>query len=299
MTRVTSPLWRRLFDDAAVFPPGNAAFAAAVPAYVERVRTDLASYVGPFIAPAARWAEFCDALTGEPLEVSVTVAADRLGDLPVAADPRIVVRSVEVSPHRGAGTPTDGLADTVVALGRLLPAGVTGYLEVDLGAGFAAAAAMVLAAGYRIKIRTGGTTAEAFPTVDELADALATCVRLSLPFKLTAGLHNAIRHTDEHTGFEHHGFLNVIATVSAAVADEPEPTVLADILADTDPGRVAARVTVMPVDRMFRVRDLFTSFGTCSIDEPIGDLVALGLAEPGSIAQHTLGQRSIGQGANE
>jgi hypothetical protein len=290
-----APLWRRLFDDAAIFPPGNAAFVTAVPAYAARRGTGLAGYVGPFIAPAGRWAEFRDALPGDVppggapaggrLEVSVTLPADRqaLATLldAVAAEPRVALRSVEVAP---AGT-VAGLADTLAALGELLPVGVTGYLEVPVGAGFAAAAAAVASAGLRIKVRTGGTTAGAFPGVEDLAGALATCVRLPLPFKLTAGLHNALRHRDRQTGFEHHGFLNVLAALDAALAAgpgsaEPDPATLAriaEVLADTDPARVAGRVAAMPADRVRHVRELFTSFGTCSIDEPFGDLVSLGL----------------------
>ena len=279
-----APLWRRLFDDAAVFPPGNAAFTTAVPAYAARVGTELGGYVGPLIVPAGRWAEFRDALPGGPapagrLDVSVTLAAGgpALAALldAVAAEPRVALRSVEVAT---AGTPA-ALADSLAALDAPLPAGVTGYLEVPVGAGFAAAAATVRSAGHRIKVRTGGTTAGAFPGVEDLAEALATCVRLSLPFKLTAGLHNALRHRDPHTGFAHHGFLNVLAAVSAALAAGPQSRALAGLLGDTDSARVAGLIARMPVDRIHRVRELFTSFGTCSIDEPFGDLVSLGLIE--------------------
>jgi hypothetical protein len=297
----TAPLWRRLFDDAAIFPPGNAAFATAVPAYAARAGTELGGYVGAFIAPAGRWAEFRDALPGGTapagrLDVSATLAAGRVALAAlldaVAAEPRVALRSVEVAP---AGGPV-ALADSLAALGELLPAGVTGYLEVPVGAGFTEAAAAVRSAGHRIKVRTGGTTAAAFPGAEDLADALATCVRLSLPFKLTAGLHNALRHRDGQTGFAHHGFLNVLAAVSAALAAESRPVApavgqpaapaagpdsgaLAGILADTDPARLAGLIARMPSGRIHRVRQLFTSFGTCSIDEPFGDLVSLGLIE--------------------
>lgn len=265
------PLWRRLFDDAALFPPGNAAFADAVPAYVERAGTGLGGYVGPFIAPVARWAEFHAALPG-PVDLSAICGVATLPELLdlVAAEPRVFLRSVEVPPG-------GDVAASATALGRLLPPRVTGYFEVPLGPDFPDAARAVLAAGQRIKIRTGGTTAEAFPTEPALAEALATCVRLSLPFKLTAGLHNAVRHRDGRTGFEHHGFVNVVAAVAVALADEPDPAALAGILADTDGARLAARVATMPADLVDRVRDLFTSFGTCSIEEPYADLVALGL----------------------
>jgi hypothetical protein len=281
---VTAPLWRRLFDDAAVFPPGNAAFADAVPAYARRSTTDLGEYVGPFIAPATRWDEFRQVLPDRPIEVSAIVSLATLPGLleAVAAEARVVLRCVEIPTLGAPGVGPSGVADTVAALEERLPTGVIAYLEVPLGAGFADAAATVRAAGHRIKVRTGGTTAEAFPSVVDLADALATCVRLALPAKLTAGLHNALRHTDHHTGFHHHGFLNVVAAVSAAL-DEPDPRSLAQVLGDTDPGRVAARVAAIPMPRMAKVREVFTSFGTCGIDEPYADLAALGLVPPRNV----------------
>ena len=36
------------------------------------------------------------------------------------------------------------------------------------------------------------------------------------PFKCTAGLHNAVRHRAADTGFEHHGFLNVLLATRQA-----------------------------------------------------------------------------------
>jgi hypothetical protein len=69
----------------------------------------------------------------------------------------------------------------------------------------------------------------------------------------------------------------VVAAVAVALADEPEPAALAGILADADGARLAARVAAIPADLVGRVRELFTSFGTCSIEEPYADLVALGL----------------------
>lgn len=270
-------LWRRLFDDAAVFPPGNAAFADAVPTYVERARDELGQYVGPFIAPTARWAEFVAALpdTGGPVEVSAIVAsAAAVTELTtaVATDPRVSLRSVEV-------TPSGDVAETVSSISAVLPAGVTAYFEVGL-ANVAATAAVVHAAGHRVKVRTGGTVATAFPSEADLAEAIATCVRLSLPFKLTAGLHNALRHNDGQTGFAHHGFVNVIVAVAAALSDGPDPAVLAGILAETDGYRLAHQVEAIAADQANRVRELFTSFGTCSVEDPFLDLVVLGLVEP-------------------
>ena len=42
-------------------------------------------------------------------------------------------------------------------------------------------------------------------------------VARSVPFKCTAGLHQAVRHTGATTGFEHHGYLNILLATARAV----------------------------------------------------------------------------------
>jgi hypothetical protein len=76
---------------------------------------------------------------------------------------------------------------------------------------------------------------------------------------------------------EHHGFLNVLLTVAAALDDANQEQVTAE-LADQDAARVAAKTTNLDAETVSAVRSLFTSFGTCSTDEPVNDLVTLGLA---------------------
>ena len=54
----------------------------------------------------------------------------------------------------------------------------------------------VAARSCRLKFRTGGVTADAFPTEAEVAAWIAAALDRELPFKCTAGLHNAVRHRD-------------------------------------------------------------------------------------------------------
>src|SRR5699024_3025719 len=63
------------------------------------------------------------------------------------------------------------------------------------------------------KFRTGGTSADKYPDEHELAAAIHTVIDASVAFKATAGMHHAIRNTDPDTGFEQHGFLNVLLAV--------------------------------------------------------------------------------------
>jgi hypothetical protein len=153
-----------------------------------------------------------------------------------------------------------------------------GYLEVPR-AGFADGLDRVAQGGWRAaKYRTGGTTADAFPDEAELAAFLLACAARGLPFKLTAGLHHAVRRTDPGTGFEQHGVLNVLAATAAALAGRDAATV-AGVLAERRPEPLAAAVASWSLSECRSVRAGFRSFGCCGVTDPIGDLAALGLLE--------------------
>ncbi|MFD2093150.1 hypothetical protein [Blastococcus deserti] len=267
-------LFDGLFDDAALFPPGNASMAAAVPAHRE-LRERLGRLVGPFVVPAARLDELSAHLDAGPaFEISLIVAA---GDLPAAVrrveeDPGLTLAAVEVPVVADA----EAAAEAVRALDEVLPATVPAAVELPRSVARDEVLDVLAGTRYRAKLRTGGVRAELFPSVSELAETLHACVARDVAFKCTAGLHHAVRYTDPATGFEHHGFLNVLLAVSALPAGAP-PQIAAERLLDSDAGGMVAALRTWPPHRSGRARALFTSFGTCSVLEPVDDLVALGL----------------------
>ncbi len=89
-------------------------------------------------------------------------------------------------------------------------------------------------------------------------------------------MHHAIRNTDPRTGFQQHGFLNLLLATDAALggADEAD---LTGMLAERDKDTIAAAVRGLGEDRVAAARLAFTSFGTCSVTEPLTELVELGL----------------------
>lgn len=101
---------------------------------------------------------------------------------------------------------------------------------------------------------------------------MVTTVAAGVPFKATAGLHHAVRNTDPDTGFEQHGFLNVLLATEAAAHGAASEDI-ARILARRDAGGLATEVRGLSS----RARGLFLSFGTCSIAEPLSELSGLGL----------------------
>ncbi|MBY8873156.1 hypothetical protein K7640_15075 [Micromonospora sp. PLK6-60] len=271
-----------LVDDAAVFPPGSAPLAEAVAAHRTHRAAWYADLVGPLLVPASALPALPD-LLGPDERLAVGVIGDvpigRLDAVLAEADPRLTVRQVEAAVAKRGEDPQPGLADLLKLAER--PGGTPVYAEIPLtfgllGALDTLAAARSAGAPVAAKFRTGGLAAELFPTPVELAAVICACRDRELPFKLTAGLHHAIRHLDPETGFTHHGFGNVLAATltadgGAEVAD------VATLLAATDP------VTLVEPARAHRddERPLWIGYGSCSITEPLTDLIRLGLVNGG------------------
>ncbi len=151
-------------------------------------------------------------------------------------------------------------------------------LEGDPGTGWLAALDEVAARDLRLKFRTGGATADAFPTAAELVACIDASLDRELPFKCTAGLHHAVRHRDDETGFEHHGFLNVLLATRLLLDGDRDAAWTA--LNAHDPGVTVMELLAYSVEELGSTRRWFTSFGSCSILEPHDDLIDLGLIEP-------------------
>ena len=135
------------------------------------------------------------------------------------------------------------------------------------------------------KMRCGGVTAGAFPTVDTLSGVVSLCRKHKVPLKATAGLHHPIRHFDSALKTKMHGFINLIGAVILAYCHRLNIDQIRKIISDEDAESFSFS------DDFFRWQDCeaneaqitsarrqaFLSFGSCCIDEPIDDLKALGI----------------------
>jgi hypothetical protein len=231
-----------------------------------------AALVGPLLIPASRHGDLPGLLaSGETLEIGLIGDNGLPGlDAAVTGVPdQLAVRQVEIAVAKRREDPLPGLRDLLSWQHR--PFDV--YAEIPLTYGCLAALDMLAEAGSaRPKFRTGGLAAELFPTPQELALVIVACAERGLRFKLTAGLHHAVRHTDPATGFTHHGFLNVLAASDAAARGADAPAV-AELLAVVDPVRLVEAARPM----LDSPRPLWIGFGACSIAEPLEDLINLGL----------------------
>jgi hypothetical protein len=242
-TDVRHALFGGLIDHAPTFPPEQLPLDEGLAEH-SRVRESKHGWiVNRFVCPASKLGELADA----PLRLSVVLDT---GELP-EADPRI--EAVEA-----AGIDPEVLFDAAPEI----------YCELPLRDDVSFRILQLGELGLRAKVRCGGSVV---PTIPRLAELIQACRRLEVPFKATAGLHEPLRHEHEH------GFLNLLA---AAVFGDEE-----DALEEEHPDAFAVTGDAFrwrdreagPDEIALVRRALFVSFGSCSAQEPIDGLVALGL----------------------
>ncbi len=268
-----------LIDDAAIFPPGNAPLAEAVSAHLSFRRSAHASLVARFVVDDRRLAELA---ARDPLVLALVVtggagalepavrrvagaggsalgqvetALRDLDDLPAAA--RRVAAATEAM--------ADLLLDIPVYVEIPWAAGVTSY-------GWLAALDVLSESGLRLKLRTAATPDSPAPGSADLAAAVDAALDRELRFKCTGGLHHAVRGVDDG-GSTRHGFLNVLLATAAAW-DGASVDEVAALLERDDEADVVA---VVRDASLASARRWFTSFGSCSVAEPLADLQRLGL----------------------
>jgi hypothetical protein len=271
--------WSGLVDDAAIFPPGDAPLPDAVAAYLARREEWYADLVGPLVV---RDTDLPDVDPEVPVSVVLTGGAGAVAGVAALAAKR---------GHRLAGLETavrdlDDMAGNVrritTAVDAARDSGTLAdtrvYVELpqsDPTADWLAAADAAAEAEHLLKFRTGGVEAHLFPSATTVAAWIDAALDRETPFKCTAGLHHAVRHRDHETGFEHLGFLNVLlATRVAFDGGSVEET--AQVLEDHYANDLVAMARQSDLEG---ARRWFTSYGSCSVGEPLEELVGLGLIE--------------------
>ena len=247
--------------------------------HLDRRSEPYAGHIGTLLVPATAAAEVAslaaqDERTADhPLLVGLVVrpgsplqpAVDAVALL--RDDDRVAVSGVEV------GWSPDWR--TVLALE------VPVVVEVGVGADQQAglddiAAAVDDDADVTAKFRTGATPTWPWPDEHVLGGFLDAVILHGLSFKLTGGLHHAVR--GGHSGEQLHGLLNVVVATHEALAGAEAPE-LAHVLAQTSAELLADRVSrLTPVDAA-RVRASFTAYGCCGVLDPLVELAALGLID--------------------
>jgi hypothetical protein len=276
-------LFRHLVDDAAMFPPGELPLVEAVTAHRAHRTAPYADLVGPFVCTdedLMAVAKEASSTGDTPLEVAVVITGGAGGIEPAVRygdrSPDLTVTAVEVRLRAEEDLSRNALR-VVRACDDCMDE-ENAFIEIGLDGAWERALDVVADAGYAAKLRTGGLDSYLFPDADQVASFITACLDREVAFKCTAGLHNAVRHTAADTGFEHHGFLNVLLATRASL-DGATQAEMAAALENREGGTLAGQARELTPEQAAGTRRWFTSFGSCSIGEPRHDLIALDLLE--------------------
>ena len=299
-----SPALRALLagivDYAGLFPPSSLTMAEAVENFATYLASAESWALGRFVVPVSGLDDF-ERHASPLLPRTAGAAPWRLSALVGAtleADLDRVRRFNEMhGVPAGTGAATidavelraAGAAEIERALGAV-PRSIETFVEIPLGGDVDALVAAIGKGGGRAKARTGGTTADAFPTTRDIARFLEACVREGVPFKATAGLHHPLRaeyrltyEPDAPTGVMY-GFLNVFLGAALLATGMP-PAELPALLEEASPDALRVDDAGISWRRYCLTREqaaaarasLALSFGSCSFREPIDDLKGLRL----------------------
>jgi hypothetical protein len=276
-----------LIDYAGLFPPAALPMDEAVQAFATYRRGGDEWVLGRFVVPVTRLAEFSAAAAplfdeDGPWRLSVLATpadASQIDAFNAAHAGRALIDCVE-----GKAT----TAEEVAAMATLKAPGRQLFVELPLNASTDALVKAVAAHGLFAKMRTGGITADAFPSAGAVVLFLDSCVRHGVPSKATAGLHHPVRGEyrltyapDSATGTMF-GFLNVICAAMLIGHGLPIHDAIA-LLEERDPKafRLGAdgigwRDWLVPIADIRHARvNATNSFGSCSFVEPLNDLKRL------------------------
>ncbi len=286
-------------DYAGLFAPAALDMRTAVRNYAAYLSDANAWMLGRLVLPANRLAEFeqayaelgvstqigwrLSALLGDDLERDFAQISDFNGahaDLQVDAveakltTPAAIARAAMLS-----GRPRP-LVDRRLAL----------FVEVPTGGDPASIISAISEWGVKAKIRTGGVSPDVFPPTSFVVRFLRQCIDTRVPFKATAGLHHALRGNYALTydaapeRSMMFGYLNLLlaeAFMCAGLTDRDAGR----LLEDADPAAFAAderavrwRDRELSLEQVREARALAIAFGSCSFEEPVAELRALGLA---------------------
>ncbi|MEU3557433.1 hypothetical protein [Streptomyces fragilis] len=276
MSTGTAALLRALVDDAGLFPPTALPMERAV----ARHRADLAAgetmHTHRFLVPASRVDELAGLLRDDEVFTLGLIADLDAEDLTGAcrralADPRLRIALVE-APLAAYGEGEAAALDALLAAVDVVPAEVPLYVEPSAQARpHPLLAELAARSGVRplgAKLRCGGVRAELFPDTTQVAAFLHACVRTGTPFKATAGLHEAVRHTSPETGFTHHGYLNLLLATATAVSGGDQAAVRRT-LEIRDPAQLARAAAATGAEEAAAVRRVLVSYGSCSTAAPL------------------------------
>jgi len=277
-----------VIDYAGLFPPAKLDMGQAMANYALYQTTPYSWMLGHFVVPASRLKELEELLPSFPLKqwsLSVILSGDwelEIDRVLSLDNNQIAIASLEFPPLPPA--------DIERVLPRL-PVGVDCFFEIPFNQDLEAYLSVLQQNGASAKIRTGGITANAFPSATQLYQYVLAFAEARVPFKATAGLHHPLpgnyrlTYEPDSPSTTMHGFLNVAIVAAFVYWQKLTLAEGLEVLKESASDRfqfqedgIGWSKYQLNISQLEEVRQrFFRSFGSCSFQEPIDDLKTLKL----------------------
>lgn len=285
----TQALLSAIVDYAGLFPPAQLDLPAAMSQYSRDRVSHNGWMLDQFVVPMHRLPVLTEQLAASvaatPWEFSVIVTSEfemDLRHLLSHQNDHIRITGLEFPPR------------SVAALEQVcadLPPGIPAFFEIPFTEDLAPYLTVLNQANAAAKIRTGGLTAAAFPTAEQVCHFIQSCVEAQVPFKATAGLHHPLPGQYPLTEAANsdmaamQGFLNIAIAaaflywqkISKATALQLLNQSSIEAFRFTDDCIYWGQYSLNLAEIIHARHQCFRSFGSCSFAEPIHDLQALQL----------------------
>lgn len=295
MRKSTQKLLSGAIDYAGIFPPAQLGLLEAYTRFEAGRRGPEQAILGRFVCSSARLVNLAELIVTETSLAAIQVVVASAGgstksewedclegdckamnDFQQAVGERGEIAAYEVRVGHGLG-----LDSSIRDLDGFREAEV--FVEIPLDEGVVDAVGILAESDWLgAKARLGGPTKECYPTADRVALFLRSCLDLEVEFKLTAGLHHPVSHSDSATGAQMFGFLPVLGGACLALSEDlsvqetmmliSSPNLDGWIFDDSGIHWGELHAGMSDIEQF---RSLFTGFGSCSIDEPMLGLATL------------------------
>ncbi len=289
-----------IVDYAGLFPPARLTLREAIANYARYRQTPYNWMLGRFILPVSRLAEletlstdvFSENTIASPwllsailsenweLELKQIEAFNHRNKIAIGQSPRYAIASIEFKP-----LPPEEISRAILHL----PNEIESFFEIPFSENLEESLVVLQGTKASAKIRTGGLTAEAFPSVEQLCRFMFASAGVRASFKATAGLHHPLpgkypmSYEPNSFAAAMQGFINV--TILAAlvywqkITQEEALAVLQESSIESfqfQEDRIIWKDKQISISEIEESRQLFyRSFGSCSFQEPLDELGSL------------------------
>ncbi|MBD2730651.1 hypothetical protein H6G96_31120 [Nostoc sp. FACHB-892] len=279
-------LFSSIVDYAGLFPPAKLTMEEAIANYACYQNTCYHWMLGNFVLPVSRINEFEQLLFKLPIEASKTkhwrlsIIISQEVESAIAKiqalndNHKIAIASLEFPPLS---------LSEIDKVFPYLPADIEAFFEIPYSEDLKAYLTLLQRPGISAKIRTGGLSTEAFPTISQLYRFIFACAEAQVGFKATAGLHHPLpgkyplTYEPNSPNAMMHGFLNVAVLAALVYCQKITAQEALVVLQEStvESFQVSADSIVwknrrLDIWELQKARQsFFRCFGSCSFQEPI------------------------------